>query len=257
MKARKTKKKVRRRTRSAELHRTKQRNKIKRRTKSARLHRTKQHKRKLARKRFDPIPQSYLPLHRASVFLNRRLFNNELPACLITLQRKRSALGYFAGRRFKSTDGAHITDEIALNPTHFSKRGAKNVLSTLAHELAHQWQQHFGKPSRTAYHNNEWAAKMREIGLVPSDTGRPGGKQTGQRMTHYIKRGGLFDRAADKLIAKGFVLAFVERNSKKSNLVALKKQLSKTRYCCPACALNAWAKPNAHLVCGACNISLI
>jgi hypothetical protein len=166
-------------------------------------------------------------------------------------------LGYFAGRRFKSTDGAHVTDEIALNPAHFAKRGAKNVLSTLAHELAHQWQQHFGKPSRAAYHNKEWAAKMREIGLIPSDTGRRGGKQTGQRMTHYIERRGLFDRAADELIAKGFVLAFVERIPRNSDLVVLKKRLSKTTYSCPACALNVWAKPDVHLVCGACNVSLI
>ncbi len=98
---------------------------------------------------------------------------------------------------------------------------------------------------------------MCEIGLIPSDTGRPGGKLTGQRMTHYIERGGPFDRTANELIAKGFVLAFVERNSKRSNLVALKKQMSKTRYCCPACALNAWAKPNVQLVCGVCNISMI
>lgn len=255
MKSRRTK--VKRRARPSRSYRTKQNGPIKRGSKPTRLYRTKQRNRKSARNRFDPIPQSYGPLRRAFVFLNRRLFNDALPACLITLQRKKSALGYFAGRRFKSTDGAHITDEIALNPTHFSKRGARNVLSTLAHELAHQWQQHFGNPSRAAYHNKEWAAKMCEIGLIPSDTGRPGGKQTGQRMTHYIQKGGRFDRAADELIAKGFVLAFVERNSKAPNSVALKKRLSKTRYHCPACELNAWAKPNVHLVCGACNASLI
>lgn len=257
MKARKTKRKAKRKKRSAGSYRTKQRNEIKRRTKSARLYRTEQRKRKLARKRLDPIPQSYGPLRRAFVLLNRRLFNNELPACLITLQRKRSALGYFAGRRFKSTAGAHITDEIALNPTHFSKRGAKNVLSTLAHELAHQWQQHFGKPSRAAYHNKEWAAKMCEIGLIPSDTGRPGGKQTGQRMTHYIKRGGPFDRAADELIAKGFVLAFVERIPKNSNLVAVKKRLSKTTYHCPKCFAKAWAKPGSDFSCRPCGERLV
>jgi hypothetical protein len=51
------------------------------------------------------------------------------------------------------------------------------VLSTLVHEQAHLWQHHFGKPGRGRYHNREWAAKMVEIGLIPSATGEPGGKQ--------------------------------------------------------------------------------
>lgn len=206
--------------------------------------------------KIDPIPQSYGPLRHASGVFNRKLFGGALPPCLITLQRRKRALGYFAGRRFKSADGVHVTDEIALNPTHFARRGAKEVLSTLAHEQAHQWQAHFGKPSRSGYHNTEWAVKMREIGLIPSDTGRPGGKMTGERMSHYIEPGGLFDRAADQLIAKGFVLAFVERESNAAGGITLKKRLSKTRYSCPVCGLNAWAKPNVGLMCVACKVGL-
>jgi len=205
--------------------------------------------------RLDPIPQSYGPLGRAWKFFNRRLFAGALPPCLITLQRRKRSLGYFAGRRFKSADGVHVTDEIALNPTYFASSGAKDVLSTLAHEQAHQWQQHLGKPSGSGYHNKQWAVKMREIGLIPSDTGRPGGKMTGPRMSHYIEPGGLFDRVADRLIVKGFVLAFVECES--DDGLALKKRLSKTRYSCPACGLNAWAKPNAGLMCTTCKIVLV
>jgi predicted SprT family Zn-dependent metalloprotease len=223
------------------------------------LYRTKQRKRASTKNKnkIEPTPQSYTPLHRAAVLFNDQLFDGTLPPCLVTLQRSRRAFGFFAGRRFKSTKGALVIDEIALNPEHFAERGAKKVMSTLGHELTHQWQHHFGKPSRSGYHNKEWAEKMRSIGLIPSDTGRRGGKPTGQQMTHYIEKGGRFDRAADELIAKGFVLAFVERNSKAPNSVALKKRLSKTRYSCPACELNAWAKPNVHLVCGACNVSLV
>ena len=32
-----------------------------------------------------------------------------------------------------------------------------------------------------------------------------------------------------------------------------KKAASKTRYTCPACGLNAWAKPEIHIVCGDCD----
>jgi transcription elongation factor Elf1 len=31
-----------------------------------------------------------------------------------------------------------------------------------------------------------------------------------------------------------------------------KKAASKTRYTCPDCQMNAWAKPGVHLVCGDC-----
>jgi hypothetical protein len=79
-------------------------------------------------------------------------------------------------------------------------------LSTLVHEMCHSWQQHFGKPSRTGYHNRQWAAKMIEVGLMPSDTGAEGGKPTGQHMTHYIIDGGAFECAADELLATGFRL---------------------------------------------------
>lgn len=236
--------KVRQSARADRLHRTKRA-----------MDRTKQRSHTSAKNKTDPTPQSYMPLHRACVLLNVRLFEGKLPPCLVTLQRKNRAYGFFAGRRFRSTKGSNVIDEIALNPAHFAERGAKKVLSTLGHELAHQWQEHFGKPSR-GYHNMEWAAKMRSIGLIPSDTGRRGGKQTGRRVTHFIERGGPFDRAADELIAKGFTLAIVERNSKRPDAVVLKKRLSKTRYSCPTCALNAWAKPSVHLMCGACNVSL-
>ncbi len=210
-----------------------------------------------SKRMFDPMPQSYRPLRRACILLNRRLFDGQLPPCLVTLQRSRRAYGFFAGRRFRSAKGARIVDEIALNPAHFATRGAKRVLSTLGHELAHQWQHHLGTPPSTSYHNKEWAEKMRSIGLIPSNTGRPGGKPTGRQMTHYIKRGGPFDRVADELIARGFVLAIVERTSPKTKLIALKKKLSKTAYHCPGCLAKAWAKPGSEFSCTPCGERLV
>ena len=106
-----------------------------------------------------------------------------------------------------------------------------------------------GRPSRTGYHNKQWAAKMIEVGLMPSDTGLEGGKQTGQRMTHYIVEGGVFDRAADALLATKFRLnwqsgALGERTRPKGK--------NKVKYTCPTCGQNAWAKPEASLLCGEC-----
>jgi hypothetical protein len=47
---------------------------------------------------------------------------------------------------------------------------------------------------------------VKEIGLQPSTTGEPGGKETGQSVTHYILPGGPYAKAYAKLKAKGFQL---------------------------------------------------
>ena len=51
---------------------------------------------------------------------------------------------------------------------------------------------------------------MQEIGLIPSDTGQPCGKTTGQRVSHYIKDDGNFSKHCAELLKDGFVLPFVE-----------------------------------------------
>ena len=101
----------------------------------------------------NPTRRTYKTLDDAYRFFNLRLFGGALPGCLITMQRSQQAYGYFAGGRFGSVDGAEVTDEIALNPSHFHKRTVEQSLSTLVHEMTHLQQHHFGKPSRAGYHN--------------------------------------------------------------------------------------------------------
>ena len=166
-------------------------------------------------------------------WFNQKLFDNKLPPCLITLQRKAHSHGYFAHDRFgHRTDAEDRTDELALNPDTFVGRSDKDILSTLVHEMCHGWQQHFGKPSRTGYHNRQWAAKMIEVGLMPSDTGLEGGKQTGQHMTHDIVAGGAFDRAADELLATGFQLNW---QSAAWGARPRPTGTNKVKYTCPTC----------------------
>ena len=202
-----------------------------------------------------PTAQTYNSLEDAYAFFNDRLFGGALPHCLITMQRHKGAYGYFAPERFGSRDGATITDEIALNQMHFAERSIKQTLSTLVHEQAHLWQQHFGEPSRGGYHNKEWAAKMKEIGLYPSDTAAPGGKETGQRVSHYIVEGGPFDVTFAELEAAGVRDLFGDRwaEDEKAAKSKAKKKASKTKFSCPQCGLNAWAKPDVRLICGECS----
>jgi hypothetical protein len=199
----------------------------------------------------NPTTQTYSSLTTAYDFFNQELFSDRLPPCLITLQRHRGAFGCFCGDLFVNVaDPQEVTDEIALNPLHFAAQQPVEVLSTLVHEMVHLWQHHYGKPSRNAYHNRQWAAKMHEVGLIPTATGEPGGKETGQNVTDLIEENGRFARAVAELLVEHPAILYHDRSA--NDAARKKKAASKTKYTCPTCGLNAWAKPGAPLVCGNC-----
>jgi transcription elongation factor Elf1 len=201
---------------------------------------------------------TYDALDRAFDFFNRRLFGGELRSCLITVQRRRTACGFFAPRRFRSHDESDIADEIGLDPRYWGPpRTDTENLSTLIHEMVHLWQHHYGKPSSGGYHNRQFARKMFEVGLVASSTGKPGGKATGTRMSDYIRAGGPFDRACSELITSGFVIPYVQimSEAERARLVRRRSRLlSKTTYTCPHChpLKHVWGKPLLHIICGDC-----
>ncbi|QYZ64668.1 MAG: sprT domain-containing protein [Gammaproteobacteria bacterium (ex Lamellibrachia satsuma)] len=209
-----------------------------------------------------PTKETYGRLQLAYDVFNKHLFGDTLPDCLITLQRRKRSYGYFCGDRFGRDDG-RTTDEIALNPAHFRDRLLKEILATLAHEMVHLWQHHFGKPGRGRYHNREWADQMKIIGLQPTDTGEEGGKETGDSVHHIVVPKGRFDRVSEKLIAGGFSITWIERprltpaaSSDKAGKDETPAKESKSgkriKYVCTheACELKAWAKHDAHLMCG-------
>ena len=202
-----------------------------------------------------PTRETYDPLQQAYENLNRSLFEGELPNCLITLQRSKKSYGYFCGDRFGRADGT-LTDEIALNPSHFRDRPQEEVLATLAHEMVHLWQHHFGTPGRGRYHNKEWAEKMKSIGLQPTSTGKDDGPETGDVMGHLILPDGPFDRAVRKLLARGMVVLWTEQPEKRpdadgdEDAPAESKSGKRVRYICPHGDMKAWARHGAKLVCG-------
>jgi hypothetical protein len=184
--------------------------------------------------------------------LNDRLFDGRLPEVVFTLHRHPRALGYASMDRFAERDGAKL-HELAMNPDVFLQRTDRDTLSTLAHEMCHIWQFCFGEPGRGRYHNREWADRMEEIGLMPSSTGLPGGKRTGQRMTHYIIDGGPFDRATAELLASGWAVKRGSSTVEKPR----GPDRSKVKFTCVSCGQNAWAKDGARLVCGECDEPMI
>ena len=158
-----------------------------------------------------PTHVTYAELQAAFDHFNAMLFDLRLPYCLITLQREKRTFGYFSNERFAMAGGTKVTDEIAMNPSYFVTRSIKETLSTLVHEMVHQWQHHFGESGRRGYHNKQWADKMEQLGLMPTSTGAPGGRKVGDMVSHYIIEAGRFDKAATKLLTKKFRLSWVDR----------------------------------------------
>lgn len=158
----------------------------------------------------SPTEEAYAELQQAYDFYNDALYGAALPPCLITFQRQKKTFGYFSSMRFGRRDGRK-SDEIALNPEYFAVVPMVEVLQTMAHEMTHLWQAHFGTPSRACYHNTEWADKMESIGLMPSSTSRPGGKRVGQFMGDYVLSGGRFEVATADLLSTGFMISWLDR----------------------------------------------
>jgi predicted SprT family Zn-dependent metalloprotease len=205
----------------------------------------------------SPTTDTYGDLVTAYDHYNRHLFAGRLPPCLITLQRTRHAYGYFSPARYRrrgtASYDAWIFDEIALNPDKLEHRPIDEALSTLVHEMVHLEQAHFGFPASTPWHNQEWAQWMERVGLVPSETGKPGGKRTGRQCSHYIELGGLFARVTAEFLLThtDFRLPFDTVGDRvRRGGVGVP---SKLKYTCPECRQNAWAKPEALLLCGYCD----
>lgn len=194
-------------------------------------------------------------LQTAFNFFNLAIFNNDLPPTVITLQRGKKFRGYFMSNAFGHRKQANLAaHEIAMNPDEFVGRDDRSILSTLVHEMAHHWQQIFGKPGKGGYHNKEWAHKMIEIGLQPVSIDRPG-EMIGRRVTHDIIPNDTFDNACTEFLSSGYYLVWESRTTifKRS---AKKRKPSKVAYTCPVCDAKVWGKPGLSVLCGECQKSL-
>ena len=88
------------------------------------------------------------------------------------------------------------------------------LMQTLVHEMTHCWQHCQGRPGRMSYHNKEWSDKMMSIGLMPSSTGKLGGKRVGQNMNDYpLPQGKFIKECINLLKKKKFTLPWVDRFS--------------------------------------------
>ncbi|MFP4019787.1 MAG: SprT-like domain-containing protein [Bacteroidales bacterium] len=193
--------------------------------------------------------REYSSLDNAFQFMNRELFEDELPELLITFQRKANTKGYYHKDKFASREGEGQISELALNPDNFEGRSDIEILSTLVHEMVHHWQNHFGRAGKGKYHNKEFANKMFEIGLQPTSDGTPQGKTTGPKVTHLIIENGPFDLAAKKFLEEyQFKISWQSINEVKQKK---KADPSKVKFQCN-CPHAVWGKIFSIIVCPNC-----
>lgn len=194
-------------------------------------------------------PEISQQLQTAFDFYNTELWGGRLPPCVVLCHRHRGALGYFWAERWSEAEDSDAVHEIALHPDYIRQRGVRDVLSTLVHEMCHLQQQAFGKPSRSGYHNKEWAQMMLEVGLIPTTTGDEGGKMTGQKVTHMIRPGGPFDLATQRLLDLGYTLTWSSCPPPKT----ASKSGSRVKYECDECGAAAWGKAELRITCADCD----
>lgn len=88
-----------------------------------------------------PTPQTYADWQTAFDHFNTKLWGGKLPDCIITLRNHANSFGYFSKQRFINGEGKMV-DEIAINSGYLALRPVEISLSTLVHEMVHDWQAH-------------------------------------------------------------------------------------------------------------------
>ena len=214
-----------------------------------------------------PTTHQFTKYQKLYDFFNKKLFKKQLPFCLLILSRKTArCCGHFSKDRWRDKEG-NKTHEINLNPVYMATADDMNICQTLVHEMVHLWQYEFGNPSRTGYHNKEWANKMEEVGLTPSNTGKEGGNKTGQQMDDYPTPDGIFLKVFESM-PKDLLLPFKSsemiggltyidgvsaedetENQEEGEPKRPKK--NKVKYSC-SCGFNVWGKPELNIICGEC-----
>ena len=87
----------------------------------------------------------------------------------------------------------------------------------------------------------------------PDRDGRAGRQADRTAGRALIEPGGPFALACAELVEdRGFSVPYVELRDEAEREARDKRAASKTKYTCPRCGVNAWAKPEIELDCGAC-----
>jgi len=93
--------------------------------------------------------------------------DNPVPVPAISFEKSKvSTLGHYVIGR----NGFGVRENININRVHLG-RPMWDILATLLHEMVHSWQDRYGNPSKSWFHNREFRLKMAEIGILVNEKG--------------------------------------------------------------------------------------
>jgi hypothetical protein len=192
-----------------------------------------------------PIMENAKAYNLAFGHFNKELFLGKLKAPMLILTRDaRVVAGHFAARKWADEEG-ELIHEIAINANWMIDGDPMTLFCVLAHEMCHLWQFDHGKPTRGGYHNEEWMKQAHGLGLKTEGAG--------QQVHTEIEPGGSVEAAIASMPEAAvfpWMSAECVEGDEKGGQGKQGKSGIRARYTCPACGLNAWAKPGANLVCG-------
>ncbi len=178
-------------------------------------------------------------------YFNQRLFDNRLPDCMLSFsRRRRSSHSLFTAGQWREEAGS-VTSEMSLNLKQLGEGEPIEVIAVLVRQMVHLWQERYGQPSRNGYFNRQWAEKMETIGLIPTATGMPGGRRTGQGVKHYILAEGQFTQAFLE-IPETYLWPFRPEGFEGGKN---EERSLKVMYRCAGCGIKVWGKRGIGLVC--------
>jgi hypothetical protein len=189
-------------------------------------------------------------------FFNPRLFDGEVPYPLFTYTHLKCAV-QFRPDFFVDKDGRRAHG-LAFNAKLLKTMTDEEKLSVLVHGMA-LMKRHMTEPRWTVgYCDAVLARILIDVGLVP--TTRGSSKTDG--LGHKIDLDGPFAVACRELLATGFTIKYIAHDGLTNISLAeverrKQKNGSKTKFTCPSCHQNAWAKITARLKCGSDDIPLV
>ena len=188
--------------------------------------------------------RQYEVLYKAFNLFNEHYFDNELPPCMITLQKKReNKLGDFTVEPIWFNENQDEFYQININPINMN-REPEEILSTLLHEVIHYYcTLHKIKDCKQKMHTTAYKEVAESHGLnVEYDD------DIGWSITSLNDES--VELVKDLIVEceNDFVYMYIE-----------KKPVKKTqfKYVCESCGLKVYAKAEKSIVCGECGCELM
>lgn len=188
--------------------------------------------------------KQYEVLYKAFDLFNEHYFDNELPPCMITLQKKRpnKNADFIVEPIWFSTKSDDEFYQININPINMN-REPEEILSSLLHEVIHYYcTLHKIKDCKQKVHTTAYKEVAENHGLhVEYDD------DIGWSITSLNEESIELVKDLIEEYKNDFVYMYIEKKPVKKNLF---------KYVCSSCGMKAYAKAEKSIVCGDCGCEL-